>query len=199
MRQMCLRIEITLFLVKCSLFNALCLWIPRESEQISNAGVNWNAVGIVNFREKNSEVRGLPIPRNSDVVPLFPIVIFMATSAGIMIFFIYICCQLVCKKFQKSILSEYSSRADLVGSPNSTTHEDQGITDLNPRNYMRQFAYAESRSSVGDSDAPPEYAAVVGQKSTVSPAAKSNQYPEIVLDKKPETPPPAYVTVVPFK
>ncbi|GFU29396.1 hypothetical protein NPIL_256681 [Nephila pilipes] len=193
MRQMCLRIEIAYFFVKCSLVNALFLWIPRVSGQ--NSGANWKTDDFIHIYKPGSDLE-IEIPENYG--PPVPTGVWIALVVAIFVFIVLcICGLLIFQRFRKSTSSRHSSRADLIGRPTSTTPQNQGIADLNPRNYMRQFSFTEFRGSGGD--VPPEYAAVVDQKPNVSSAGRSNQYPKIVRGKKLETPPPAYMTVAPFK
>ncbi|CAL1271565.1 unnamed protein product [Larinioides sclopetarius] len=57
------------------------------------------------------------------------------------------------------------------------------------------------RISVGDNDTPPpNYTEVIEQKSmSVNDSSNLNRYPKVVGGKKLETPPPAYITLSPFK
>ncbi|GFU89084.1 hypothetical protein TNCV_2895321 [Trichonephila clavipes] len=198
-RQKLFRTEISLFLVKCSLLDVLFLWIPGVSGQNSNT--NWKADydDFIHIYKPGSDFE-TKFPKRKEFGSPVPIGVWIALMVGIFIFIIMcICGLLLYQRFRKSTSSRHSSRADLLARPTVTTPQNQGITDLNPRTYMRQFSYNEFRGSGGNRDVPPAYGAVVEQKSTLNPAGRSNQYPKIVGGKKLETPPPAYMTVAPFK
>ncbi|KAF8792218.1 hypothetical protein HNY73_003844 [Argiope bruennichi] len=55
-------------------------------------------------------------------------------------------------------------------------------------------------SAICVNDVPPDYTVVVDQKTMAAHISVNlNRYPKIVGGKKLETPPPAYITVAPFK
>ncbi|CAL1271566.1 unnamed protein product [Larinioides sclopetarius] len=106
---------------------------------------------------------------------------------GVLLFiFLLMCiyCAIACQKHRRSLWSDTSA------NPSRTT------TGTSPSGIREDV-----RISVGDNDTPPpNYTEVIEQKSmSVNDSNNLNRYPKVAGGKKLETPPPAYITVAPFK
>ncbi|GBM10372.1 hypothetical protein AVEN_250472-1 [Araneus ventricosus] len=138
----------------------------------------WNTGGVV---KGNSDTRNDHFRRED---PAIPIEIWIIICILLFIFLLMcIYCATACQMRRRRLWRDTRANSSRTGFETSPP----GIQE-------------DVRTSVGDSDAPPDYTAVVEQKTMAANDDDSlSHYPNVVGGKKLETPPPAYITVAPFK
>ncbi|GBO00179.1 hypothetical protein AVEN_223710-1 [Araneus ventricosus] len=182
---------ITCCLLKNLLVSSALLWILCESRHLLGIGTRLGASSDGEFVHtystwtKGDVVRGYSDMSNDDFRPpqtpfFLPIFFFFF---GFIFLLSCICFCFICKRRQRRLW------ANINANPSRPAFE-----------IYPPVIQEEVRAPVGSNDVPPNYTAVVEPNTMAANHDDSlNHYPTVMGGKTLETPPPAYMTVAPFK